>query len=72
MKSLREMIMQAATDVYLSEASKRFIGSFGSPGKPVSLGEFMGFWDSLSDAEKDDIRLAYVPSEHPSMEGFVE
>lgn len=71
MKSLGQVLREALTDVYiLSEEDKRFIGSFGSVNKPVSLAEFLRFWAALTDAERTDIMLDYSPCENPGTEGF--
>lgn len=62
MKSLGQALRDSMADVYvLTENDKRFIASFGSPGKPVSLAEFLRFWGTLSEAEKTAIMLDYEP-----------
>lgn len=70
-KSLREVLRESFANIYMiTEQDKRFIGSFGSASKPVSLEEFLKFWNSLDDREKSDIMLDYEPEENPGTEGF--
>lgn len=72
-KSLREVLREAFANVYfLTEQDKRFIGSFGSVRKPVSLEEFLKFWNCLDDYDKATIMLHYEPEEHPGTDGFKE
>jgi hypothetical protein len=50
----------ALPDVYiLNERDREFVASFGSSSKPISLGEFLIFWNSLSDEEQREIVLDY-------------
>jgi hypothetical protein len=72
-KNLRQVLVESFASIYfLTDRDKRFISSFGSAGKPVSLEEFLKFWDSLDDVDKADILLNYYPDEHPGTEGFKE
>lgn len=69
-RSLREVIEGVYGLYILNEADKRFIGSFGTPEKPVTLREFLEFWSTLTDAEKNAIWMDYEPEMHPGTEGF--
>jgi hypothetical protein len=66
MMTLKRTIAELFEGVYiLSESEKRFIQSFGTPEKPVSLAEFIIFWGSLTDGERFEIMLDYNPNDQP-------
>jgi hypothetical protein len=63
-RNLKQVLLESFNNIYfLSEQDKDFIASFGSPGKPVDLGEFLRFWNSLDDGEKAYIMLNYGSGE---------
>lgn len=65
MKSLGQVLLESFADAnvyFLNEQDKAFIASFGTPEKPVDLGEFLRFWNSLDEDEKADIMLDYEPN----------
>jgi hypothetical protein len=71
MKDLRQVLTESFADIYiLTESDKEFIASFGVPDKPVSLAEFLKFWDSLDEQERTEIMVNYVYN--GSTEGFKE
>lgn len=71
MKSLGQVLKESMADVYiLSEADKRFIGSFGSADKPVALAEWLEFWAVLTDSERTEIMMDYEPEMYPGTDGF--
>lgn len=73
MKTLKQVLLESFASVYiLTEADKRFIASFGTPDKPVSLAEFLKFWDSLDEFEKAEVLMGYEPEKNPGTEGFNE
>lgn len=73
MKTLGQILRESSTEIYiLSEDDKRFISSFGSSENPVSLAEFLIFWNSLDESEKTTIMLDYEPDVHPEAGGFKE
>lgn len=73
MKTLKQVLIESFASVYiLSEKDKRFIASFGSPRKPLSLAEFLAFWETLDDVERAEILLDYEPERHIDMRGFKE
>lgn len=71
MKSLGQILRESFADIYfLTEDDKRFIASFGTPDKPVSLAEFLMFWNSLDDVDRAEILLDYEPEMHPGTDGY--
>ena len=71
MKTLRQVLAESFSDVYiLTESDKEFIASFGTPDKPVSLAEFLEFWNSLGEHDRFEIMMDYDFS--GSTEGFKE
>lgn len=73
MNSLRQALAGPFTSVYfLSETDKRFISSFGTSDKPVTLAEFLKFWNSLNDDDRTHVLIDYEPEENPGTEGFKE
>lgn len=71
MKSLGQILRETMADVYvLSESDKRFIGSFGTADKPVTLAEWLQFWAVLTDAEQTEIMMDYEPEMHPGTDGY--
>lgn len=70
-RNIKQIFGDACGSIYfLSDQDKRFIGSFGTSEKPISLGEFLMFWNSLTEDEKQSIMLDYQSEEHPGMDGF--
>lgn len=71
MKTLKQVLIESFASVYiLTEEDKRFIASFGTPDKPVSLAEFLMFWNTLDDVDRAAIMMDYEPEEHPGTDGF--
>lgn len=71
MKTLKQVLIESFASVYiLTEEDKRFIASFGTPEKPVSLAEFLMFWNTLDDVDRAEILMDYEPEMHPGTDGF--
>lgn len=61
MKSLKSLAWLVENTYLITEREKAFVESFGTPDKPVTLEEFLPFWDSLTESERHDLLMNYEP-----------
>lgn len=45
----------------LDAVEQRFVESFGTPEKPMTISEFMEFWRVLTESERTEIIMDYGP-----------
>ena len=59
-RTIVDTLFRARTKRDLSKRELAFLDFFGTPERPISLREFRKTWDSLSEREQYDMKMAYV------------